>query len=178
MKRSRFLTLSALYIATYGAIASEDPQSEGKVARTTLPAAANAESAASSRLINEFAALAGSEDNARKLIAGLHNAKPVALPTAAATAQEVSFAPPPRPMSLPDIHKALSLAQAQLKSKNIANPEPAHLRTALAGGELPNAEGEMTRVIGILPLHRRGMTWAQIARALRVSLPKDSGGKS
>ena len=123
MKRSRFLTLSALAIATHAAIASEDPQgAEGeaaRVARTTLPAAANAESAASNRLVNQFAALAGSEDNARKLIAGLHAAKPVGLPTAAAAAQKVSFTPPKRPLSLPDIHKALSLAQAQLNAKNI-----------------------------------------------------------
>jgi hypothetical protein len=30
----------------------------------------------------------------------------------------------------------------------------------------------MTRVIGILPLHQRGMSWEQIARALHVAPPK------
>lgn len=176
MKRSHFLALSALYLATHSALAEESPrqQTEEITSGVEVMSAIRAEVIASDRLVEEFESLAGSHQNAQNLVIGLRNAKPVKMtPTATAPAvPEVSFVPPTRPLSFVDIHKALSLAQAQLRSKRIENPTPAHLKASLAGGELPNAHGDMTRVIGILPLHQRGMSWEQIARALRVAAPK------
>ncbi len=179
MKRSRFLTLSAMYLAAnlanHNAIAENTQQQAANDAVTTFTPAAPttcAEVTASSKLADEFATLAGSQDNAEKLVVGLRNAKPVTMKEVSPVSLEVRFSPPTRPLSFADIHKALSLAQAQLKSKNIENPTPAQLKASLAGGELPNAQGDMTRVIGILPLHKRGMSWDQIARVLRVAPAK------
>jgi hypothetical protein len=124
------------------------------------------------QLASEFEIFAGSHQNAQNLVIGLRNAKPVKMTAAAAPNIEVSFTPPTRPMSFSDIHNALLLAMAQLQSKHINSPTPAQVKASLAGGELPNADGDMTRVIGILPLHRRGMGWEEIARALRVAMPR------
>jgi hypothetical protein len=186
MKRSRFLTLSAIYlaanVANHGAIADDTRQNiqrdsqrqsaNDAIAITPASPMAGAEITTSSRLAGEFATLAGSQENAEKLVAGLRNAKPVVMKTDAPLTLEVSFSPPTRPLNFSDIYKALSLAQAQLTSKNINKPTPAQLTASLTGGELPNANGDVTRVIGILPLHQRGMSWDQIARALHVALPK------
>lgn len=171
MKRARFLALSALYLATQGALAEGAAADAASGVRDDMMAI-RAEVLVSARLAGEFEALAGSQQNAQSLIIGLRNAKPVKMTAAAPLPLDVSFTPPTRPMSFADVHKALSLAQAQLQAKHIDHPTPAHLKASLAGGELPNANGEMTSVIGILPLHRRGMSWNQIARALRVAAPK------
>jgi hypothetical protein len=182
MKRSRFLTLSAMYLAAnfashsaHSAMTDSTQQQAANDAVTFTPATTpktSAEVAASTKLADEFATLAGSQDNAEKLVVGLRNAKPVTMKEVSPVAVEVSFSPPTRPLSFSDVHKALSLAQAQLKSKNIESPTPAQLKASLAGGELPNAHGDMTHIIGILPLHKRGMSWDQIARVLRVAPPK------
>lgn len=178
MKRSRLLAcvsvLGALYLATHAALADDSTQRavDDATATNDVISAIRTEVVIADKLAGEFEALAGSLKNAQNLVVGLRNAKPVKMTAPAPAQLEVSFTPPTQPMSFSDIHTALSLAQAQLRSKHIDNPTPAHLKAALAGGELPNANGDMTRVIGILPLHRRGMDWEQIARVLRVAAPK------
>jgi hypothetical protein len=179
MKRSKILSLSALYLISHAALAAEPTQrvESGMTSTEEVISAIRIEVVAATKLADEFESLAGSRQNAEKLVVGLRNAKPVTIVPAVATPttpqqREVSFTPATRPLSFPDIHKALSLAQAHLQSKHILNPTPAQLGAALAGGDLPNAQGDMTRVIGILPLHQRGMSWEQIARALHVAPPK------
>jgi len=172
MKRSRFLALSAFYLAAHGALAEDASSRAAADARATVQviSAIRTEVISSDRMAGEFESLAGSHQNAQSLVVGLRNAKSVRM--AAAAEPEVSFTPPTQPMSFSDIHQALLLAQAHLQSKHIVSPTPAQIKAALAGGELPNAEGDITRVIGILPLYRRGMSWRAIARALQVAEPK------
>ncbi len=174
MKRSRFLALSAFYLAAHGALADQALPRAANYASSTVQviSAIRTEIIASDRLAGEFEPLAGSHQNAQNLVVGLRNAKAVRIVALTAAEPEVSFTPPTRPMSFSDIHHALLLAQAHLQSKNIANPTPAQIKASLAGGELPDADGNTTTVIGILPLHRRGMSWDAIARALHVALPK------
>jgi hypothetical protein len=110
---------------------TDNTQQAANDAVTFTPATApktDAELMASTKLAGEFAALAGSQDNAEKLVVGLRNAKPVHMKETSPVAIEVSFSPPTRPLSFSDVHQALSLAQAQLKSKNIKNPTPAQLK--------------------------------------------------
>ena len=173
MKRFRFLALSAFYLATNGALADEALRStEDSRATVQVISAIRTEVIASDRMAGEFESLAGSHQNAQSLVVGLRNAKSVRMVATAPTETEVSFTPPTRPMSFSDIHQALLLAQAHLQSKHIVNPTPAQIKAALAGGDLANADGDITHVIGILPLHQRGMSWAAIARALHVTEPK------
>lgn len=174
----RFFVFNALYLATHTALAEDSNSTQRAVedaaATSDVISAIRTEVVVADRLAGEFETWAGSLQNAQNLVVGLRNAKPVKLKAGVppAPSEEISFTPPTRPMSFSDIRTALSLAQAQLRSKHIDNPTPAHLKATLAGGELPNANGDMTRVIGILPLHQRGMSWEQIARALRVDAPK------
>jgi hypothetical protein len=188
MKRHHYLTLSALYLVAHASLAAEVSPPVG-VAGVSRPAAQDAngdeetfdvmsairdEVVAADKLSSRFETLAGSHQNAQNLIAGLRNAHLVKLvDTAQAVGQDagVSFLPPTKPMAYGDIRQALTLAQAQLASKHIASPTASQLKAVLAGGELPNSKGDLTRVIGILPLHKRGMSWDAIARVLRVDSP-------
>lgn len=141
-------------------------------ATVQIIAAIRDEVIASDRLAGEFESLAGSRQNAQNLVIGLRNAKSVKMAAQTTADADVSFTPPTRPLSFSDIHQALLLAQAHLQSKNIANPTPAQIRAALAGGELANAQGDRTRVTGILPLYLSGMSWAAIAKSLHLGKPK------
>ena len=173
MKRSRLLSLCALYLASHLAFAADEANRSAEDAGDTIQVitAIRTEVITSDRLAGEFESLAGSHQNAQNLVIGLRNARMIRMVAPQPAEPEVSFTPPTQPMSFSDIHHALLLAQAHLQAKNITNPTPAQIKAALAGGELPNAQGDITRVIGILPLHRRGMSWAAIARALHVSEP-------
>ena len=186
MKRNHCLTLSAIYLMAHAAMAADLSQ-VGDVpppARTAqdrnddeatfdVMNAIRDEVVAADKLSSRFEILAGSHQNAQNLVAGLRNAQLVKLVDKAATgsAAEITFVPPTPPMGYGDIRQALTLAQAQLVAKHIASPTPEHLKAVLAGGQLPNASGDITRVIGILPLHKHGMSWDAIARALHVDAP-------
>lgn len=176
MRHARLLVLSVLYLATPAAPAQDSlPRTgEGDPSTFDVISAIRDEVVDSDRIVNEFESLAGSHENAQNLVVGLRNAKLVriTMATAPTHSEEISFMPPTRPMSFSDIHQALSLAQARLRSKHIDKPTPAQIKASLAGGALPNADGETTNVIGILPLRRRGMSWDQIARILRLTGPK------
>lgn len=137
---------------------------------TAVLSAIRTEVVAADRIADEFQGLAGSPRNAQNLVVGMRNAKLVALSDSARGTAH--FKPTARPMSFADIHTALSLAQAQLKSQRIDSPTPAQLKASLAGGRLTNASGEMQDVVGILPMHKRGMNWAQIAQALGLAPPR------
>ena len=190
MKRHHYLTLSALYLAAHASLAADVPQGgldqpsphqqstpredAGDQDALGVMSAIRDEVIAADRLSSQFETFAGSHQNAQNLVAGLRNAhvvKLVAAMSAAGTESVATFLPPTRPMAYGDIRRALTLAQAQLTSKHLTNPTPSQLKAALAGGQLPNANGDLTKVIGILPLHKRGMSWDAIARALRVDAP-------
>lgn len=168
MKMFRFrvcLILAVLALGARAVRAAEDADT------TALLSAIRTEVVAADRIADEFRGLAGSPRNAQNLVVGMRNAKPVAL-AGNARGNEMRFKPTRKPMSFTDIHTALSLVQAQLKSQRIDSPTPAQLRASLAGGKLPDANGDIRDVIGILPMRHGGMSWEQIAQALHIALPR------
>ncbi len=195
MKRHHYLTLSALYLAAHTALADDNrPQPPAaNPSATQSPEVENEtfdvmtairdEVVAADKLAARFEILAGSHLNAQNLVAGMRNASTIKLSgvgassssatpgAAAATDAQVSFQSPTQPMAYSDIHHALTLAQAQLAAKQIDRPTPAQLKAVLAGGELANAHGDAAKIVGILPLRKRSMSWDAIARALRVPAP-------
>jgi len=182
MKRHHYLTLSALYLVAHATLAA-GTSPPGDVPATSHPAAQDGngdeetfdvmsairdEVVTADKLSSRFETLAGSHQNKQNLIAGLRNAHRIKFfdtAQAAGPAAGVTFLPPTKPMAYGDTRQALSLAQAHLTAKRIASPTASQLKAILAGGELPNTNGDMTRVIGILPLHKRGMSWNAIASA-------------
>lgn len=160
-----YLVLVVLAFGARAVRASEDSDT------AVLLSAIRAEVVAADRIADEFQSLAGSPRNAQNLVVGMRHAQSVALADVA-RGNATHFKPTARPMSFADIHIALTLAQAQLKSQRIDAPTPAQIKASLAGGQLPSPSGAMVDVIGILPMHSSGMNWDQIAQALRLAPPR------
>ena len=132
-------------------------------------------------LVGRYAVLAGSVDNAKSLVKGLHNDKTVTLTRVTTTppvqnppcegrfpvpgcgqtvpggetTETVSFDPPTRPMGYKGVSIALLMMEAKLKDAKPAMvaATPGEIKEALVG--VPN---------GILTLRAAKKTWYRIAR--------------
>jgi hypothetical protein len=118
---------------------------------------AQAESAAKTtesadRLIQKYAPLAGSEDNAKSLVTGLRDGTAVKLSSGGTS---TSFTSPTGKMGYGNVNIALSLAQASLKQQGITNPTSAQLQGAL---------------MGILQQRAGDKGWGQIANSMGFKL--------
>src|SRR6266436_7575515 len=118
---------------------------------------AQAESAAKTtesadRLIQKYAPLAGSEDNAKSLVTGLRDGTAVKLSSGTAS---TSFTSPTGKMGFGNVNIALSLAEASLKQQGIASPTPQQLQSSLTG---------------ILDQRASGKGWGQIANSMGFKL--------
>jgi hypothetical protein len=105
------------------------------------------------RLILKYTSLAGSEDNARNLVMGLHDGREIRLSGEPGT----SFTPPTGKMGFGNVNIALALTEAQLA--NVENPTIADIQNALMNGNN-----------GILTLRAQDMGWGQIAHTLGFKL--------
>ena len=106
------------------------------------------------KLVQKYATLAGSEDNARSLVTGLRNGSEIQLsgPGGAAT-----FTPQTGKMGLGNVNIALALTEAQLAGTT--NPAATDIQNAL-----------MNEQNGILALRARKMGWGEIAHSLGFKL--------
>lgn len=135
-------------------------------------AASRGETQVSTNLSGDFAAFAGSPENADSLVRGLRSGTSISLidPTAPpGTPAGVAFTPPTRPMGYGNVFISLSLAQKQLAAIGIANPTPAELQAALTGGTILTASGPI-HLNGILQMRADGMGWGKIAKTLGFKL--------
>ncbi len=185
-------TLGAIYCATSVAAAADTTGSgaaSGAISAASGGAAASsaagaagaaagrasiAEPVAASRLASEFAAFAGSRENALSLVRGLRDSTPVALTAGgqAAASSRLIFSPPTKPMGYGEVSRALSLTRSHLAAQGIINPTPAQLQMALMGGATTSGSGQSAQTAGtagVLQLRRQGMGWGQIAQSLNVS---------
>jgi hypothetical protein len=129
-------------------------------------------------LVGRYAVLAGSVDNARSLVKGLHKNKMVSLTLVTTTGpvtnpacegrfpppdcgqtvpggettETVSFDPPTRPMGYKGVSIALMMMEAKLNKPAMVAATPREIEAALVG---PN---------GILTLRAQKKTWYRIAR--------------
>jgi hypothetical protein len=117
-----------------------------------LPFAAQAQS--ESQLTEKYAALAGSEANAKLLVTGLRDGTDFKIGS-------TSFDPPTGKMGYGNVNIALSLAEKSLADKGITDPTPAQLQSALIGTDAKP---------GILALRADGQGWGQIANSMGFRL--------
>src|SRR5262245_18777245 len=96
------------------------------LALLALPLAARPESR--DQLVKQYSDFAGSEANARSLVAGLRNGKEVTL-TDGQT--KTTFTPPTRKMGNGNIEIALALAKADLQKQGVTNPTSAQIKTEM-----------------------------------------------
>jgi hypothetical protein len=129
------------------------------------------------RIISAFSDFAGSETNARSLVAGLRQAGEVTLTAPAKGGQAgatTRFTPPTRPLDYSEIRVSLTLARAQLAQLGIDRPTPVQIKAVLAGGGVATrVSGQSTTPFllpGVLQLRAGGMGWAKIAEATGVTL--------
>lgn len=125
------------------------------------------------KLSVQYSAFAGSPSNARALITGLREDKPVTLVAnpdgPQPTAPSATFAPATSKLGYGSINIALSLAKADLARQGINHPTPEQLAAALNGGTLGTATGSVT-MAGVLTQRQAGLGWGQIAKTMGVTL--------
>ena len=104
------------------------------------------------QLINRYAALAGSKENASALVTGLRDGKEVKLSRGTTTE---TFRPPTGKMGYGSVDNALSLAQASLAKQGVINPTLVQIETA---------------VMDVLNMRASGQGWGQIAHSMGIKL--------
>jgi hypothetical protein len=139
---------------------------------------------AEARIVSTFGGFAGSEANARSLVAGLRQGNEVLLTAPARTGQPgmtARFTPPTRPMSYGDVRILLGLAREQLTQLGITEPTPSQLKAVFAGGAVVSRANSGAPIpfllAGVLPMRADGMGWNKIATNLGVKLGQAMGSK-
>jgi hypothetical protein len=154
--------LSAILLAALGAsVPAALAQTSGDVEQIGASidgSAATSASRVESRMAGEFAALAGSEDDARALIQGLRNGTSVTFdgvePITITMEGKTGYG---------NVFITLALAQASLKQAGITEPTLSDLAVALNGGTI-DIDGTSTEFQGVLTMRAAGMGWGQIAK--------------
>lgn len=144
-------------------------------------AVSSAEPQAQSRLVADFSTFAGSDANARSLVAGLRQGTEVTLTVAGGQAGPAArFTPPTRPMDFGNVRIALVLAREQLAQFGITRANPAQLKAVLIGGGVASRanEGVATPVLlpGVLQMRSGGMGWQPIASSMGITLAQAMNG--
>jgi hypothetical protein len=119
------------------------------------------------RLSARYTALAGSETNAKSLVAGLRDGTDVKLTSGAAT---TTIDPPTGKMGYGNVNIALALAEANLKEQGIAQPTAEQLKAALNGGTITSSSGKTVQMSGVLQMRASGKGWGEIAHVLGFKL--------
>jgi hypothetical protein len=137
------------------------------------------------RIISSFSDFAGSEANARSLVAGLRQGSEITLTAPANSGQPgtaTRFTPPTRPLDYGDVRTALALARVQLTQLGIDRPTPAQIKAVLAGGGVATrVSGQATSPFllpGVLQLRAGGIGWAKIADTMGVTLEPAMNGNA
>ena len=183
MKMASVLALGGVLCA--GGIAAGVLLRDAAVPVTEESTAAIEEPHAQARIISSFSEFAGSEANARNLVAGLRQGSEITLTAPAAGGQPgtaARFTPPTRPMDDGNVRIALALAREQLAQLGVDRPTPIQIKAALAGGGVAShAGGRATSPFllpGVLQMRAGGMGWVKIADTMGVRLGPAMSGKT
>jgi hypothetical protein len=138
---------------------------------------------AQARLVRDFSGFAGSEINARSLVAGLRHGNEITLVPRAAGGRSgtaTRFTPPTRPMDYSSIRVALVLAKEQLARLGVTRPTPTQIKAVLVGGGIAGRVGDRSStpflLPGVLQMRAGGMSWARIADTMGVTLAQPQNG--
>jgi len=156
-------------------------------AQLRAPAAAgsatSAEPQAESRVVASFTDFAGSEANARSLVAGLRQGGEITLTApgpSGKAATSTRFALPTRPMDYGSVRTSLTLAREQLAQLGISQPTPVQIKAVLAGGAVTSRSAARTTPVllpGVLQMRAHGMGWHRIADSMGVKLDDARDGR-
>lgn len=119
------------------------------------------------RLVEKHESFAGSEKNARELVAGLRDDTKIEL---SKNGQSTAFNPPTGKMGYGNVDIALGLAQASLAEQGITSPTPEEIKAALNGGTVTAKSGARVTLPGVLELRASGMGWGKVAQTLGFKL--------
>jgi hypothetical protein len=119
----------------------------------------------------DFVTLAGSADNADRLVSGLRSGSNVDLVWTDATGKELTTTidPATGKQGLGSVFISLALAQESLAQAGITKPTPEELNAALNGGTV-TVDGKTVELQGVLAQRAAGAGWGKIAQSLGVKL--------
>jgi hypothetical protein len=176
------LLLTALLGA--GSLAAGTDAQDAAAPATARAAVSGSEPQAQIRLVDEFSAFAGSDANARSLVAGLRQATEITLTARGAGGQPgtaTQLVPPTRPMDYGNVRVALVLAREQLAQLGITQPTPVQIKAVLAGGGVASRTNERAASPflhpGLLQMRAGGMSWAKIAGTMGITLAQAKEGR-
>lgn len=149
-----------------------------------VDAVSSAEPQAHARLVADFSGFAGSDANARSLVAGLRQGEEITLTASGAPGQLVTvtrFTPPTRPMDYGNVRMALALAREQLAQLDITQPTPSQINAVLAGGGIASRTNGRAATPylypGVLQMRAGGMSWSKIAATMGITLAQAMNGR-
>jgi hypothetical protein len=179
MKSTMRILASSILIALAPMAAAQatgggDLDTQVRVLDTT--AANKGQTLVADKIASNFTNLAGSKENAVKLVNALRTGGDATLTTTTTTpgtggapptttTTSTSIPTPTGQMGWGNVKIALGLAQDVLLKAGITDPTAAQLQTALNGGTLTRADGTTLEVKGVLQMRADGMGWGQIAKA-------------
>jgi hypothetical protein len=157
-----------------------DAGADGATNAAATPAFSAADLRDIARLASRFAALAGSDANARALAIGLRRGSAIAL-YGGRDDTPVCFAPATGEMGYGSVNIALMLAMHALAGVGIERPDPRQIRAALNGGPVrtrADCRGR-SELLGVLKLRSEGHAWGDIAASVGAvpgTVDKTNGG--
>jgi hypothetical protein len=176
------LLLTALLGA--GSLAAGTDAQDAATSTAARAAVSSGEPQAQIRLVGEFSAFAGSDANARSLVAGIRQATEITLTAPGAGGQPgtaTRLVPPTRPMDYGNIRVALVLAREQLAQLGITQPTPGQIKAVLTGGGIASrTNGRAASPFlhpGLLQMRADGMSWAKIAGTMGITLAQAKDGR-
>jgi hypothetical protein len=168
-----------------GSIAAGAQVKGAAISVTGGEAVSSGEPQAQTRIVGDFSDFAGSDANARSLVAGLRHGNAITLTAPAAGGQPgtaTGFTPPTRRMDYGDVRISLALAREQLAQLDITRPTPAQIKAVLAGGGVASRTGGRVAapflLPGVLQMRASGMGWAKIADTMGVTLGQAMNSKA
>ncbi|MFI5356827.1 MAG: hypothetical protein ACHQ4G_05790 [Opitutales bacterium] len=143
------------------------------VTAANLNAAAEDQSSAeaSSKIIGQFTAFAGSTANATALVDGLRAGTSISLTsTVNGQVTTTTFQPATGALGYGNTFIALALARQTLTHDGITSPTPAQIVVALNGGSFTGSSGQSLTFAGVLALRAKGDGWGDVAKTLDLKL--------
>lgn len=160
--------LPVLFLAALGGTGlvmaqTVEPDLTSEAARFDSVAVATPD-AATRTMATSFTTLAGSEDNAAALVAGLREGSAITFDDGVAETEDVTITPS-GPMGYGNVFITLAVAQKSLTDAGITEPTLQDVKVALEGGDVLLSDTETLTFAGVLKMRADGMGWGEIAKA-------------
>lgn len=166
----RILPILLVCLAPLGVAADEARALDAQSAEMRRLASANP-AVAEGNVAGDFSTLAGSDENARRLVAALRTGNNVDFTWQDKDGKIITTTIDPATgrMGLGNVFISLALARESLKQAGVVDPTPDQLNAALSGGTVI-VGGRAIELTGVLAQRSAGAGWGRIAQSLGVKL--------